>query len=92
MAKEKAAPSTGQKFIYNHPAGLGYGEHHKQQLGHGDQTAEMKEIDLQDGMEVTYLEPDADSSHPIVEWTDTTGLGRITTIDQATFDEFFTPA
>ena len=90
--KGKAVPNTGQKFVYSHPTGLGYGEHHKGSAGFGEQTAEMKEIDLQDGMEVTYLEPDEDSGWPIVEWTDSNGLGRISTIDQGSFDEFFTPA
>ena len=93
MAKDsKAGAKTGEKLVYRHPTGLGFGEHHKGAAGFGEQTAEMTELDLQDGMEVTYLEPDADSGWPIVEWTDSTGLNRITTIDQASFDEFFTPA
>lgn len=84
--------AVGDHYTYNHPDSLGYGEHHKAQAGLGDQTAEMQEIDLQDGMDTVYIGTDEDSGWPIVEWTDTVGINRITTIDQASFDQFFVPA
>lgn len=77
----------GDKFIYNHPEDKGYGEH---ALG-TPLTAEMTELDLKDGTEVTLLEFDVDSGWPLIEWTDAVGIGRITTIDPTTFS-YFIPA
>jgi hypothetical protein len=82
------AADIGTQFTYRHPNGAGYGEH---ALGQ-PLSAEMTELDLQDGMTVYVLEYDADSGWPLVEWTDTKGLGRITTIDPAIFDTYFVPA
>lgn len=77
--------AIGEKYLYSHPDGKGFGEHAK-----GDVlTAEMAEIDLKDGTEVTLLEYDADLDWPIIEWVDGTGLGRITTVDPDLFDPFF---
>jgi len=71
-----AQATEGDKFVYVHPEGAGYGQHAK-----GDVlTAEMTELDLTDGTEVTLLEYDADSGWPLIEWTDATGINRITTI------------
>ena len=76
---------TGDKFVYSNPDGFGYGE---QALG-SRQTSDMADIDLLDGTEVTFLEYDADSGWPLIEWVDSTGLGRITTIDPVLFDTQF---
>jgi hypothetical protein len=76
--------SPGDKFTYNHPTDAGYGEH---ALG-APLSAEMTELDLQDGMLVTVLEYDEVSGWPLVEWVDTKGLDRITTIDPVTFSYF----
>jgi hypothetical protein len=83
---------AGGTYTYEHPTGAGFGEHHKMQSGFGEMTAEMTELDLKSGSEVTLLGTDEDSGWPIVEWTDGNGINRITTVDQATFDEFFTPS
>lgn len=77
--------NAGEKFTYTHAEGKGFGEAAK-----GDVlTAEMAELDLKDGQEVIFLEYDADSDWPIVEWTDGTGIDRITTIDPVLFDSNF---
>jgi hypothetical protein len=76
---------VGQAYIYDHPDDKGYGENAK-----GDVlTAEMQELDLQDGTQVTVLELDAESDWPLVDWIDSTGIYRITTIDPAVFDDLF---
>lgn len=77
----------GDMFTYSHPEGKGYGEHH---LGE-PLTAEMKELDLHDGDQVVILELDADSGWPIIQWTDTHGLNRLTTIDPTIFNDYFKP-
>jgi hypothetical protein len=76
--------NPGDKFIYNHPAGAGYGEDAKGQV----LTAEMTEMDLKTGTEVTVLENDAESGWPLVEWVDGIGINRITTIDPVAFSYF----
>jgi hypothetical protein len=78
----------GEKYIYHNPDVFGYGE----QAAGGPGTSEMSSLDLADGTEVTLLENDADSGWPIVEWVDSTGLGRITTIDPILFDTQFLPS
>jgi hypothetical protein len=75
-AEPLASAQPGDKFVYTHPDQKGYGEHAR-----GDAlSAEMTELDLKDGTEVTLLEYDADSGDPLVQWTDSTGIDRITTI------------
>lgn len=54
-------------------------------------TSEMRELDLQDGSEVTVLELDADSGWPIIQWTDSIGIERLTTVDPVFFDGYFMP-
>lgn len=82
--------ATGGVFVYSHPEGKGYGEHNKSAAGFGDLSAEMMELDLKEGQEVTLLEYDADSGWPLVQWVDGTGIDRITTIDPDQFDTNFT--
>ena len=80
--------AIGAKYAYGHPDGLGYGE-----MARGEPlTAEMTELDLKDGQEVTLLDYDADSDWPIIEWVDGTGINRITTVDPALFDAHFQEA
>jgi hypothetical protein len=78
-------PDAGDKLTYTNPNGLGYGEQAKGET----LTAEMTELDLKDGTEVTFLEYDADSDWPIVSWVDGVGIERITTIDPDIFDSAF---
>ena len=81
-------PATkGDRFIYAHPENKGYGE---DALGQ-PLTAEMTELDLQDGMDVTFLEYD-DSGWSLVEWIDSKGQDRITAIDPAVFSYFIPEA
>ncbi|HWI66851.1 MAG TPA: hypothetical protein VNS88_00485 [Nitrospiraceae bacterium] len=80
--------SAGDKFIYDHPEGSGFGEQAKGE----SLTAEMSELDLKNGQEVTFLEYDADSGSPIIEWVDGVGIDRITTVDPGDFDLYFTTA
>ena len=84
-------PSAGEVFVYAHPEGKGYGEASKSDAGFGEITAEMSELDLKDGQEVTFLEYDADSDWPLVQWVDSVGIDRITTIDPDLFDTNFVP-
>lgn len=81
------AVNKGDLFVYTHADGKGYGEMH---LGQ-PLSAEMQELDIKEGQEVAFLEYDAESGWPIVEWVDDKGLDRITTIDPDIFDTNFIP-
>lgn len=74
----------GDKFVYDHPDDAGYGE---QALGQ-PLSAEMQELDLKEGTEVSLLEYDAETGWPLVEWVDDKGLDRITTIDPQFLSNF----
>jgi hypothetical protein len=77
--------SVGDTLAYGHVDGIGFGE-----LAKGEPlTAEMSELDLKDGQEVLFLAIDEDSGWPIIEWTDATGINRITTVDPDIFDTHF---
>lgn len=77
--------NPGDKFLYDHPMNSGYGE---DALGQ-PLSAEMTELDMQDGMVVTFLEYDERAPDwALVEWVDAKGLDRITAIDPATFSNF----
>jgi hypothetical protein len=52
----------------------------------------MTELDLRDGQEVTLFALDADSGWPIINWTDSTGTDRMTTVSPEMFDRFFQSA
>ena len=78
----------GDVFIYSHPEGAGFGE-----AARGvPLTAEMTELDLNDGQEVTFMYYDAVSEWPIIVWVDGVGIDRITTIEPALFESSFQPA
>ena len=79
---------SGEKYIYQHESGAGFGE---VALGQ-PLTAEMSELDLKDGQEVTFLQNDEDSGWPIIEWIDGVGINRITTVDPAMFEASFHPS
>jgi hypothetical protein len=81
----------GDRFIYTHPEGKGFGEHVKAEAGYGELSAEMTELDLKDGQNVTFLDYDADSEWPMIEWVDAVGIDRITTIEPGLFDSNFSP-
>jgi len=72
-----ANAQPGDEFVYTHPEEAGYGAH---ALGQ-PLTAEMTELDLQHGMIVVVVEMDRETGWPLVSWTDTQGIGRITTVD-----------
>ena len=81
------AASQGDAFIYAHPQNKGYGEHARGE----PLSAEMAELDLVDGMSVTFLEYD-DVGWALVEWIDNKGLDRITAIDPVVFSYFIPQA
>lgn len=81
----------GDMYVYTHTEGKGYGEAVKADAGYGELSAEMIELDLKEGQEVSFLEYDADSGWPIVQWVDAVGINRITTIDPDIFDTNFIP-
>jgi hypothetical protein len=77
--------NVGERYAFGHADGLGFGE-----LAKGEPlTAEMRELDLKDGQEVTLIAFDEDSEWPIIEWTDGTGINRITTVEPDIFDSTF---
>lgn len=76
---------VGGEFRYYHPEGKPYGEHHAGE----PLIAEMRELDMNDGTEVKLIALDYDNHHPIVQWVDGNGLGRITTVDPEFFDTHF---
>jgi hypothetical protein len=78
-------PEHGDQLVYEHPQGQGFGEAAKGIT----LTADMRELDMAHGTVVTFLEYDADSGWPLVEWTDGTGIQRITTIDPVVFGSWF---
>ena len=76
---------TGDKYTFQHVSGAGFGE-----AARGEPlSAEMTELDLKDGQEVEFLENDAESGWPIIQWTDGVGINRITTIDPELFESSF---
>jgi hypothetical protein len=77
---------SGDKFLYNPGHGNGYGHNAKGE----ELTAEMTELDLKPGTEVSFLEYDVDSGWPLVEWVDNVGIDRITTIEPDSFTNDFT--
>jgi hypothetical protein len=79
--------SEGDKFIYAHPENKGYGEDARGE----PLSAEMTELDLQDGMAVSFLEYD-DAGWALVEWVDNKGIDRITAIDPEVFSYFIPEA
>lgn len=82
----------GERFIFAHPEGKGFGEHAKASAGFGELSAEMTELDLKDGQEVEFVDYDADSEWPIIHWIDGVMIDRHTTIDPETFESSFIPA
>lgn len=86
MAVEK-----GDQYVYTHAEGKGYGEAALAAASSGELSGEMTELDMKEGQEVSFLEYDADSGWPIVEWTDAVSVNRITTIDPDIFDTNFIP-
>jgi plastocyanin len=79
--------NKGDKFIYEPSHGHGYGHAAKGQ----ELTAEMTELDLKPGTEVTFLEYDQ-SDWPLVEWVDGVGIDRITAIEPDQFSSDFITA
>lgn len=77
--QKKMAP--GDNVIYDPAHGQGFGEN---AIG-APITAEMSELDLKPGTTVLYLEDDADSAWPLIEWVDGKGLDRITTVEPNAF-------
>jgi hypothetical protein len=77
--------SKGDRFVYHHPEGLGLGEHFRG----GELTDEMKSLDLANGTPVTIFEVDEDTGWYLVEWTDSKGIDRITTVDPSFLIGYF---
>ena len=83
---------VGSRYAYGHPMGFGLGEHVRDEAGFGEMKTDMSELDLQDGQEVTLFALDEDSGWPIINWTDSTGIDRMTTVSPELFDRFFQSA
>jgi hypothetical protein len=49
----------------------------------------MNELDIQEGTEVTLLVYDEETGWPLIEWVDSKGLNRITTIDPLYLENFY---
>jgi hypothetical protein len=80
-------PNPGDKLVYDPGHGHGYGHAAKGQ----ELTAEMTELDLKPGTEVTYMQDD-DEGWALVQWVDGVGIDRITAIDPDQFSSDFTAA
>jgi hypothetical protein len=76
---------VGRTFTYNHGEGLGFGEHHAGK----PLIAEMRDMDLPSGAKVTLFAIDEDSKDPVIQWEDSTGQGRLTTVGEDFFNHFF---
>ncbi len=76
--------NAGDKLTYQPEHGNGYGHN---ALGQ-ELTAEMTELDLKPGTEVTYMQDD-DEGWALVEWIDDKGLDRITAIEPDQFANDF---
>ena len=75
---------VGDTYNYNPTHGNGYGHNAKG----SELTAEMTELDLKPGTEVTYLQDD-DEGWALVEWVDGKDLDRITAIEPDQFANDF---
>lgn len=79
---------VGHTYAYGDEDGRGFGH-----MARGSElTAEMKELDLPDGAEVVLFALDEDSGWPIINWTDSKGIDRMTTVDPDIFNEHFQEA
>lgn len=56
----------------------------------GDLSAEMRDLDMPPGTVVTVVGHDDERDLVLVEWTDLSGNGRVTSIEPAVFAENFT--
>jgi hypothetical protein len=81
------APNPGDVYTYDPGHGTGFGANARGE----ELVKEMAELDLVPGTTVTVLELDAESGWPIVQWTDSKGLDRLTTINPDEFEQDFTP-
>jgi hypothetical protein len=76
--------NAGDKLMYQPAHGTGYGHN---ALGQ-ELTAEMTELDLKPGTEVTYMQDD-DQGWALVAWVDGVGIDRITAIEPDQFASDF---
>jgi hypothetical protein len=79
------------KYVYDHPEGKGFGEHHATELGR-ELPAEMRDLDLPHGTVVEHAGTDDDTGAVIVAWTDKTGITRHTAIEPGFLAAHFTEA
>ena len=82
-----APPQVGERYTYQPADGKGHGESHKGV----PLTAEMTALDLAPGTEVLVYEINVDTDWPILNWTDSTGIDRMTTFDPDEFAGDFQP-
>lgn len=81
-----STPAVGCRYQYSHTIGLA--EHHAS----GALSAEMAELDLHPGTEVTVHDVDVERGGLVlVEWADRGGNPRITSVDPELFEWAFTP-
>jgi hypothetical protein len=78
-------PVVGESYTYTHKQGQGYG----QMAAGGTISAEMTEIDMTNGTVVIVEDMDESTGWPVVSWTDGVGIGRMTTVDLAIFEQYF---
>jgi hypothetical protein len=80
-------PQVGNYYIYQPADGKGHGESHKG----SELTAEMTALDLAPGTQVLVFEINVDTDWPILNWTDSVGIDRMTTFDPDEFAGDFSP-
>lgn len=80
------SPAAGSRYRYSNTLGLA--EHHAS----GALTAEMTELDMRPGTEVTVTDVDDERGGLVlVEWADRSSNPRITSVDPELFEWAFEP-
>jgi hypothetical protein len=77
-------PLVGARYRHDSQQGLA------QRLVGDALSPDMRALDMPPGAEVTVLDHDADRDLVLVEWIDTHGNPRVTSIEPAVFAEHFT--
>lgn len=79
------------KYVYDHPEGKGFGEHHASEHGR-ELPAEMRDLDMPHGTVVEHAGTDEDTGAVIIAWKDKTGVLRNTAVHPDFLASHFTQA
>jgi hypothetical protein len=79
------------KYVYDHPEGKGFGQHHAEASGR-ELPAEMRDLDLPHGAQVEHVGTDEERGLEIIAWTDLSGDDRRTSVSPEFLASHFTEA